>query len=218
MFVNNVAFLVTMSRKIKFLTVKHLKSRSAKQLVHSLKNVMRLYGRNNQHVTTILTDMEFTSVTDPLLGKKSVNTTAAKEHVAEIERSIQTIKERGRAVVSTLPFDVLPKLISFNIIKFGVFFLNTFPAKNGCSEVLSPHEVVTQMKIASRNTAGCRLVPTVRSTKTRQLQIPSRPVHMRALQCAQRAIFRAHTSFSAYIKGRPNHDQKPLSWILYPIC
>ena len=57
MFVNNSAFLVTMSRKIKFLTVKHLKSRSAKQLVHSLKNVMRLYGRNNQHVTNILTDM-----------------------------------------------------------------------------------------------------------------------------------------------------------------
>ena len=69
MFVNNVAFLVTMPRKIKFLTVEHLKSRSSKQLVHSLKNVMRLYGRNIQHVTTILTDMEFTSVIDPLLGK-----------------------------------------------------------------------------------------------------------------------------------------------------
>ena len=39
MFVNNVAFLVTLSRKIKFLTVEHIKSRSAKQLVHSLKNL-----------------------------------------------------------------------------------------------------------------------------------------------------------------------------------
>ena len=92
MFMNNVAFLVTMSRKIKFLTVEHLKSRSAKQLVHSIKNVMRLYGRNNQPVTTILTDMEFTYVVDPLLGKTVVNTTAASEHVAEIERSIRTIK------------------------------------------------------------------------------------------------------------------------------
>ena len=78
MFMNNVAFLVTLSRKIKFLTVEHIKARSAKQLVHSLKNVMRLYGRNNQHVTTILTDMEFTSVIDPLLGKTFVNTTAAR--------------------------------------------------------------------------------------------------------------------------------------------
>ena len=78
MFVNNVAFLVTMSRKVKFLTVEQLKSRSAKQLVHSLKNVMRLYGRNSQHVTTILTDMEFTSAIDPLLGKTVVNTTSAR--------------------------------------------------------------------------------------------------------------------------------------------
>ena len=78
MFVNNVAFLVTMSRKVKFLTVEQLKSRSAKQLVHSLKNVMRLYGRNRQHVTTILTDMELTSVIEPFLGKTVVNTTATR--------------------------------------------------------------------------------------------------------------------------------------------
>ena len=84
MFVNNVAFLIKISRNIKFLTVEHLKSRSSKQLVHSLKNVMRLYGRNIQHVTTILTDMEFTYVIEPLLGKKVVNTTAAREHVADI--------------------------------------------------------------------------------------------------------------------------------------
>ena len=82
MFVNNVALLVTISRKIKFLTVEHLDSRSAKQLVHSLKNVMRIYGRNSQYMTTILTDMEFTSVIDPLLGKTIINTAAAREHVA----------------------------------------------------------------------------------------------------------------------------------------
>ena len=148
MFVNSVAFLVTMSRKIKFLMVEHLRSRSAKQLVHSLKNVIGLYVRNNQHVSTILTDTEFTSVIDPILGKTVVNNTAAREHVAEIERSIRTVKERCREVVSTPPFDVLPKLIITNIIKFGVFWLNAFPVKNGCSEVLSPREVVTQMKIS----------------------------------------------------------------------
>ena len=68
--------------------------------------------------------------------------------MAEIERSIRTIKERGRAVVSTLPFDVLTKLTIINIIKIGVFWLNAFPVKNGCSEVLSPREIVTQMKIS----------------------------------------------------------------------
>ena len=44
MFVKNVAFLITISRGIKFITVKYLKSHSAKQLSHSLKNVINLYG------------------------------------------------------------------------------------------------------------------------------------------------------------------------------
>ena len=149
MIVNNVAFLVTMSRKIKLLTFEHLKSRSSNQLVNSLKHVMRLYVCNNQHVTTILTDMEFTSIIEPLLGKTVINTKAAREDVAEIERIIRTVKERGREVVITIPFDVLPKLIIINVIKFRVFWLNAFPVKNGCSEVLSSREVMTQNKPAS---------------------------------------------------------------------
>ena len=50
-------------------------------------------------------------------------------------------------MVSTLPFDVLPELIIINIIKFGAFWIDTFPVKNGCSEVLSPREIVTKLKI-----------------------------------------------------------------------
>ena len=147
MFVNNVAFLITMSRGIKFITVECLTSRSAKHIAYSLKNVMKLYGRNGQNVQTILTDMEFTSVIDPLLGKTVVNTTAAREHVAEIERSIRTVKERSRAVISTLPFKILPKLVVSNVIKYAVFWLNAFPSKNGVSDTLSPREIVVRSKI-----------------------------------------------------------------------
>ena len=82
------------------------------------------------------------------MGKTIVNTTASREHVEEIDRSIRTVKERGREVVITIPFDVLLKLIIINVIKFGVFWLNAFPVKKNCSEVLSPHEVVTQNKIS----------------------------------------------------------------------
>ena len=51
-------------------------------------------------------------------------------------------------MISTLPFSVFMKLIIVNMIKFGVFWINAFTVKNVCSEVLSPHEVVTQMKIS----------------------------------------------------------------------
>ena len=49
-------------------------------------------------------DMEFEKVSNELDLVK-VNTTAAREHVAEIERGICTIKERGRCVLSELPFE-----------------------------------------------------------------------------------------------------------------
>ena len=45
MFVNNIPFLITMSRKIKFITVEHIPTRTAKQLSKGLKRVMRLYSR-----------------------------------------------------------------------------------------------------------------------------------------------------------------------------
>ena len=46
-------------------------------------------------------DMEFEKIRDEF-DKVVVNTTAAREHVGEIERVIKFIKERARCVVSDL--------------------------------------------------------------------------------------------------------------------
>ena len=45
-------------------------------------------------IQSILMDMEFYSTKDQLMGKTIVNTLSTKEHVAEIERYICTVKER----------------------------------------------------------------------------------------------------------------------------
>ena len=55
---------------------------------HSVVQVLRLYGRAGLTVQTILVDIEFESIKNTLEDKTTVNTNAAKEHVAEIERSI----------------------------------------------------------------------------------------------------------------------------------
>ena len=68
----------------------------------------------------------------------AVNTSAAKEHVAEIERCIRTIKERIRAFVTTLLFDYLPETIVVNSVYFEVIWLNAFPANNYMSDKFSP--------------------------------------------------------------------------------
>jgi hypothetical protein len=41
----------------------------------------------------------------------AINTTAAKEHVPEVEHKIRLIKERGRGILNTLPFKKMPRLM-----------------------------------------------------------------------------------------------------------
>ena len=75
---------------------------------------MQLYSRGGMIVQTVLMDMEFDKTVDKLLDRTMVDTSAAREHVAEIEHQIRTTKECCRAIVSTLPFEILPKLIVTN--------------------------------------------------------------------------------------------------------
>jgi hypothetical protein len=60
-------------------------------------------------------------------------------HVPEVERSIQTIKERVRADIQELPFKRLPKLIIVELVLREVSCLNQFPAPDGVSaDTISP--------------------------------------------------------------------------------
>jgi len=89
-------FLSTLSRDIRFATVEYVPSRTAKQLGRHLKRVIRRYAMGGFVVRVILMDQEFDKVRDEV-GLVEVNTTAAREHVAEIERFVRVVKERARA-------------------------------------------------------------------------------------------------------------------------
>jgi hypothetical protein len=80
-------------------------------------------------------DNEFKKVR-PMVPGLNINTTAAKEHVPEIERRIQVIKERGRALLNTLPYIKMPRLILIELIYHIVLWLDAFPSKSGVSETL----------------------------------------------------------------------------------
>ena len=76
-----------------------------------------------------------------------INTTAAREHVGEIERSIRTIKERARSISTVLPYTTLPKQLVIHLIYYVVMFLNAMPAKTGISETISPREIVMRRRL-----------------------------------------------------------------------
>ena len=60
-----------------------------------------------------------------------MNTTAAREHVTDVERRIRTIKERCRGTVNTLPYEKLPRLMLIELVYQMVMWLNAFPVKSG---------------------------------------------------------------------------------------
>ena len=58
---------------------------------------MQLYGRAGMVVQTVLMDMEFDKTVDELSDQTVVNTSAARDHVAEIQR--QTIRPQRSAAM-----------------------------------------------------------------------------------------------------------------------
>ena len=76
--------MITFSQNIRLVTTEHVPTRTARQLAKSLMKVVKLYARGGFVVRLVLMDMEFDKIKD-LVGLVEVNTTAAREHVAEIE-------------------------------------------------------------------------------------------------------------------------------------
>ena len=147
MFVNGLPFFVTLSRGIKLITVEFLPSRMAKQLHASLDAVARLYRRGGFLVKMCLMDIEFKPLED-LSTDVPVNTTAAREHVGDVERSIRVIKDRCRSVLSEVPYKhCMPDVFIVFLLRFVVLWLNAFPSDNGVSTEFSPREIVTGLRM-----------------------------------------------------------------------
>ncbi len=131
MFANGVLFLVSVSRGVNLVTAEHTPSHTANQLAAGIGCIMDLYSCRRFQVGTVLMDSKFEKlrVLIPILV---VNTTAAKEHVPEVERRVCLIKEHGRGILNTLPFKKMPQIMLFELIYHVVLWLNAFPTKHEC--------------------------------------------------------------------------------------
>ena len=148
MYVNKVPLLVTLSRNVKFGTVEAVKDRKETTLLKSSATVVTLYRKAGFKVTTALMDGEFV----PLQGGLTeigltLNETSRDEHVGDIERYIRTVKERMRAINSTMPFHKVPSRLVIEMARTAVFWLNAFPVLGGASQDLSPRTILTGQKV-----------------------------------------------------------------------
>jgi hypothetical protein len=111
---------------------------------------MDLYSRRGLQVGTVLMDNKF-EMLRVLIPILVANTTAAKEHVPEVERCIRLFKEHRRGILNTLPFKKMPQIILIKLIYHVVLWLKTFPTKSGVSKMLSPCKIVYRHKLDFAN-------------------------------------------------------------------
>ena len=85
-----------------------------------------------------------------------VNTTAAREHVREIERQIRLIKERIRCTTSGFTFNPIPRLVLIHVVYTCVMWINAIPRKSGAVQGISPRELITgRMVFYKRDCRAC---------------------------------------------------------------
>jgi hypothetical protein len=121
-YVNKVAFLVLISRSIKFCSAELLLNRQVATILTSIKRIASLYKKRGFTLTTLLMDGEF----EPLRGDLAdmgitLNTASRDEQVPEIERHICTLKERIRCVYNTQPFKRVPAQMVVGMVYYGTF-------------------------------------------------------------------------------------------------
>jgi hypothetical protein len=123
MYVNQVPFLVSISRSIKFCLAELFLNQQVATILTGIKLINSLYKKRGFTLTTLLMDGEF----EPLRGDLAdmgitLNTASCDEHVLEIERHIRTLKERIRCVYNTLSFKRVPaRMVAkwFIMLRFG---------------------------------------------------------------------------------------------------
>jgi hypothetical protein len=142
MFIKSIPFLVLASRNIDLITIEHAPPpQTASSLGALLLCIVRVYAKADFTISTIIMDYEFEKVRDHV-PSVNINTTAASEHVREIERKIRVVNEQARGIICTLPYKTLPRQLVLHLLHFVVMWLNNFPVANGISTIWSPREII----------------------------------------------------------------------------
>ncbi len=120
-------------------------NRKALTIFDALKSICGYYLQQGFQIVYIKGNREFTPLEVWMVtvyGAPKLSLASANEHVPEIERKIQVIKEWVRAVIYSIPFNALPARMLVHAVLFVTKQLNLFPVKGGLSSKLSPKQIM----------------------------------------------------------------------------
>jgi hypothetical protein len=145
-FVNKITFFITYSLVICFLLVTHLSNRKALTIFDALKSMCSYYLQQGFQIVFIKGNKEFPPLEAwmaTVYGAPMLNLASANQHICEIERKIQVIKEWVRDVIYSIPFNSLPAWMLIHAVLFVTKQLNLFPVKGGLLTKLSPKQFMS---------------------------------------------------------------------------
>jgi hypothetical protein len=140
----------------------------------------------------------------------NLNTTAVSEHIADIEQHIRLIKERARAIRSTMPFKIIPGRMIIEMMAHVVLWLNASPPRAGCQLHTVPELSRLGPRLILPSTARSHLEHTLRSTKTWTRQIRWTNGHSPPSALAPRKKIRGATNLChcTRVSGLPGNSSR----------
>jgi len=132
MYINKEVIMISVSDPIDLITATNVRDRSAQELFGVILSLVAMYNSYGNDVRLIHVDNEAGIACNETqlnyLGIR-LNRVAPNTHVAIVERCIRTIKERCRAIISSLPYR-LPSILSPSLVKYVVQTINMIPRHN----------------------------------------------------------------------------------------
>ena len=148
MFINGLAFLVSISKGYNLLVVRYLHDRKMSTVELAVTQTIASYSKHDVIIKMIVCDGEgaISALKASIEGMGVQLEQASKnEHVASIERAIRQIKERVRAFIHSLPFQPT-KEITIYLVYYIVGMINNIPRSTSVVE-MSPKEKLTGKKL-----------------------------------------------------------------------
>jgi Reverse transcriptase (RNA-dependent DNA polymerase) len=139
MFVNRIPYLISVLEPVEAVQITRLKARDQWTIWNALERHIKFPERFGLRTSLVRVDGESAMATNWFRARCSIiDSGGAGVAVPIVERKIRTIKERVRAVLNTLPFQLTEKLEEW-CVRGAVYSINLIPTRNTV-EYASPRE------------------------------------------------------------------------------
>ena len=132
-FVNKYVFITTYSVGICYTTTSHVSTKAVKHYWPYLLQVIQMYTARGFSIVMIRGDFEFNGIANQVAELPSAPRLdlVSRGHIGPVERNIQYVKQKGRSLWASLPYEQLPGMMVIYLVLHATRVVNYFPRSGG---------------------------------------------------------------------------------------